>query len=199
MNKTVLIIMSLLIISTPTLASNKLGKDVQPDNLFPSVKFETNVGNIVVELDRNKAPITTNNFLTYVINGGYDGTIFHRIVKGFVVQGGGYDVLYHERQQNKPIFNESGNGLKNEAYTIAMARENPPHSATNQFYFNMEDNESLDPGKSWGYAVFGMVMEGTEILDLISGAITHRNQELGWDEVPVKKITLKKIYILPES
>jgi len=153
----------------------------------------------MLEANNPKAPITTNNFLTYVSSGNYDGTIFHRIVKDFVVQGGGYDVLYHERKQNKPIFNESGNGLKNEMYTIAMARENNPHSATNQFYFNMQDNDSLDPGKSWGYAVFGMVMEGSEILDLISGALTHKNQELGWDEVPIKQIVLKKVIVLDEK
>jgi peptidyl-prolyl cis-trans isomerase A (cyclophilin A) len=180
-------------------SKNQSGINVQPDNLFPTVKFETNVGNIIVELDRNKAPITTNNFLTYVVTGAYDGTIFHRVVENFVVQGGGYDVLYHARKQNQPIFNESGNGLKNEAYTIAMARENNPHSATNQFYFNMQDNDSLDPGKSWGYAVFGMVMEGTDILDLINGALTHKNKELGWDEVPINKITLKAVVVLPEK
>lgn len=199
MNKQLCFVFFSLLVSPWAQANNKLGINVQPDNLFPSVRFETNIGNIVVELDRNKAPITTNNFLTYVVAGSYDGTIFHRIVKDFVVQGGGYDVLYHERKQNKAIFNESGNGLKNEAYTIAMAREAKPHSATNQFYFNMQDNDSLDPGKTWGYAVFGMVMEGTDILDLMSGAITHRNTELGWDEVPVKKIVLKQVVILPEQ
>ena len=86
-----------------------------------------------------------------------------------------------------------------EVYTIAMAREDNPHSATNQFYFNMEDNDGLDPGKTWGYAVFGMVMEGTEILDLIGGALTHKNKELGWDEVPVNKIVLKQVVVLPEG
>lgn len=178
---------------------NKAGQDIQPDNLFPRVKLETAVGAVVVELDRIKAPITTNNFLAYAAKGTYNNTIFHRVVAEFVVQGGGYDMFYGEREQLAPIYNESGNGLKNELYTIAMAREDEPHSATSQFYFNMGDNPGLDPGKGWGYTVFGVVIEGTEILDAISKANTHVHPELGWEDVPVKEILLKKVTILPEQ
>ncbi len=172
---------------------------IQPDNFFPQVKIETNIGNIIVELDRLRAPITTNNFLSYVVTGAYDGTIFHRVVKDFVVQGGGYDILYNERTQQKAIFNESGNGLKNQKYTIAMARVDDPHSATNQFYFNMADNKSLDPGKTWGYTVFGLVMQGSEVLDLISNSQVHFNKELGWDEVPINPIIIKKIILIKQE
>ncbi|WP_210330356.1 peptidylprolyl isomerase [Aliikangiella sp. G2MR2-5] len=174
------------------------GEKVQPDNLFPKVLLETNVGNIVVELNRHRAPITSNNFLTYVVSGRYDGTVIHRVVPEFVVQGGGYDILYHPKKQDKPIFNESGNGLKNTAYTIAMAREEDPHSATNQFYFNLADNDNLDPGKSWGYSVFGLVLEGEEVLDTIGRAETHYHTELGWDEVPVKQFVVKKATLINE-
>ncbi|WP_444995644.1 peptidylprolyl isomerase [Aliikangiella sp. IMCC44359] len=183
--------------SNLVLANN--GEKIQPDNLFPRVSFETPVGKILVELDRSRAPITVNNFLTYAASGAYDGTIFHRVVADFVIQGGGYDVSYQPREQKAPIFNESGNGLKNELHTIAMARENPPHSATNQFYFNMADNESLDPGKGWGYTVFGVVVEGSEILDLIGKAQTHVKPGLGWEDVPVRPIVLKKVTILAEE
>lgn len=179
--------------------SLSLGQKVQPDNLFPQVKIETQFGNIIVELDRHRAPITANNFLGYVISGTYDGTIFHRVVKDFVVQGGGYDILYNPKKQSKPIYNESGNGLKNKSYTIAMAREADPHSATNQFYFNLSDNNTLDPGRDWGYAVFGTLMQGEEVLDLISSAVTHTSPELGWDEVPKNTIIIKKISVLVEE
>ena len=108
-------------------------------------------------------------------------------------------LFYAERSTHKPIFNESGNGLKNELYTIAMAREDEPHSATSQFYFNLADNDNLDPGKTWGYAVFGLVMEGTDILDTLVKTPTHRHPELGWDDVPVKTVMLKKASILAEE
>lgn len=183
--------------SFSTFASD--GSEIQPDNFFPKVQLETKVGKIIVELDRTLAPITVNNFLAYAKKGTYDQTIFHRVIADFVVQGGGYDVTYQERKQMKPIFNESGNGLKNQLYTIAMAREKNPHSATSQFYFNLGDNTSLDPGKGWGYTVFGMVMEGSDVLDLIAGVKTHTHPVLGWKDVPVKEIILKKVTILPED
>ena len=185
-------------LTADTVFAETAGEKVQPDNLFPRVKIITNVGDIIVELDRNRAPITVNNFLTYVVTGRYDGTIFHRVVAEFVVQGGGYDILYNPKSQEKPIFNESGNGLKNEIYTIAMAREDDPHSATSQFYFNLSDNTNLDPGSTWGYTVFGVVMEGESVVDTIGRAQTHRNEKLGWDEVPVKQFVVKKVEVLPE-
>ena len=195
-----IIIFTLSLTSTSLLATdNEAGANVQPDNLFPRVLLETSVGKVVVELDRNRAPITSNNFLTYVISGHYDQTIFHRVIKDFVVQGGGYDGFYSERPLDKSIFNESGNGLKNKLYTLAMARDEDPHSATSQFYINMADNAGLDPGKDWGYTVFGLVMEGEEVLDLISGAQTHTHPQLGWEDVPKTIITLKKASVIAEE
>ncbi|MBV1911535.1 MAG: peptidylprolyl isomerase [Kangiellaceae bacterium] len=178
-------------------AAPQPGAEIQPDELFPVVEMHTVVGKIVVELDRYKAPITVNNFLYYVNNGSYDGTIFHRVEKEFVVQGGGYDKNMAERDRIKPIFNESGNGLKNEMFTIAMAREKDPHSAMRQFYFNMTDNEGLDPGKQWGYTVFGNVIEGEEVLELISAVEVHIHPQLHWENVPVRTILLKRAVLLP--
>ena len=177
-------------------AQEQLGSSIQPDNLFPVVELQTSAGKIKVELDRLRAPITTNNFLYYVVTGSYDGTIFHRVEKDFVVQGGGYDEKFAERKQQAPIFNESGNGLKNEIFTIAMARETNPHSAMRQFYFNMADNPGLDPGKTWGYAVFGIVMEGEEVLELISSTQTHIDPTYNWENVPVRPIFLHKAILL---
>ena len=174
------------------------GKDVQPDNLFPQVLIETSVGNVLIELDRTRAPITVNNFLAYVMAGHYDGTIFHRVIRDFVVQGGGYDIFFGERPLRPEIYNESGNGLKNQLYTIAMAREKEPHSASAQFFFNMGDNTSLDPGKDWGYTVFGMVMEGSDVLDLISRGQTQVHPQLGWEDVPLKPVVLKKARVVAE-
>ena len=172
------------------------GESIQPDDLFPRIQLDTTAGKIIVELDRLRAPITSNNFLFYVINGSYDGTIFHRVVKDFVVQGGGYNEHFTERKSEGTIFNESGNGLKNEMFTIAMARENDPHSSTRQFYFNMSDNDNLDPGRNWGYTVFGNVTEGEDILELIANSKVHRHEELDWDDVPVRPIFLKKATLL---
>ncbi|MET1256561.1 peptidylprolyl isomerase [Aliikangiella maris] len=192
------IIFSLIAFFSVTCLAND-GAKIQPDNLFPRVQLDTPAGKIIVELDRSRAPITVNNFLAYAADGTYDGTIFHRVVADFVVQGGGYDQLYNPKKQNKPIFNESGNGLKNKMYTVGMARESNPHSATSQFYFNLSDNDNLDPGRDWGYTVFGIVVEGIEIIDMIGKAQTETNPQLGWENVPVKPILLKKATILKEE
>lgn len=173
------------------------GSQIQADNFFVQVKLETTMGDIVVELDRSRAPITVNNFLRYVDKRSYEGTIFHRIVPDFVVQGGGYDRDYKEQPKYPQIYNESGNGLKNDVYTIAMAREDNPHSANRQFYFNMADNESLNPGRRWGYAVFGIVIEGEEVLDKMAQVETHYHAIYGWADVPKEAIILKKASILP--
>lgn len=164
-----------------------------PDNMFPSVKLETSMGDIVVELNRMRAPITVNNFLRYVLEGEYDGTIFHRVMPGFVVQGGGYTKDIEEKTEHEAIFNESGNGLKNITGSIAMARFDDPHSATRQFYFNMENNTSLDPNsRSWGYAVFGMVVSGMEVLEAISDVETGYSEALDAEDVPVAPVILIK-------
>jgi len=164
-----------------------------PDNMFPSVKLETSMGDIVVELNRMRAPISVNNFLRYVLEGSYNGTIFHRVMPGFVVQGGGYTENIEERPEHEEIFNESGNGLQNITGSIAMARFDDPHTATRQFYFNMNNNTSLDPNsRSWGYAVFGMVVSGMEVLEAISDVETGYSEALDAEDVPKTPVILIK-------
>lgn len=172
--------------------------DIQPNTLFPKVKLTTSMGNIVVELDRSRAPLTVDNFLTYVVNGHYDNTLFHRIIPGFVVQGGGLDLQKNEKTTLPPIANESGNGLSNAMGTIAMARDNEPHTATSQFYFNIADNERLDPSsRRWGYAVFGEVIQGEEVLQKMSSVATHIDKTLNWPDFPIENVILIKAELLP--
>ena len=145
---------------------------------MPYVELETTMGNIVIELNQEKAPNTVANFLEYVKSGHYDGTIFHRVIDGFMIQGGGMDANMTEKSTNAPIQNEADNGLKNEVGTIAMARTSDPHSATAQFFINVKDNSFLNfSGKNpqgWGYAVFGKVTEGMDIVNKIKGAPTGK-------------------------
>lgn len=163
----------------------------------PRVSLKTNLGTIVLELDPEKAPKTVENFLAYVKSGHYKGTIFHRVIDGFMIQGGGFDKKMKEKPTIRPpIKNEAQNGLKNEPYTIAMARTSDPHSASAQFFINVNNNEALNyPGRDgWGYAVFGKVVEGTEVVDQIKLAEgtqvgEHRN-------VPVKPIVIESATIL---
>lgn len=174
--------------------------DIQPDTLYPQVEFDTSLGKIVVELDRTRAPITVDNFLTYVVKGEYDNTIFHRVISDFVVQGGGLNPKLEELPAGKPIVNESGNGLTNSMGTIAMARDNEPHSATRQFYFNVADNTKLDPSKRrWGYAVFGEIIEGKTVLEAMAVVETTTNAKLNWPDVPVTPIILKTAKLLPKK
>jgi len=164
-----------------------------PDNLFPVVDLETRIDVVEVELNRMRAPATSNNFLRYVLEGKYDGTIFHRVMPGFVVQGGGYTAEIEEKAEYDSIINESGNGLQNIRGSIAMARYNDPHSATNQFFFNMENNTSLNPSsRNWGYAVFGEVIAGMEVLDAIEAVETGYSEALDAEDVPVKQVLLIK-------
>lgn len=170
---------------------------IDPDNLFPQVKLQTNMGVIIVELDRTKAPLTVDNFLSYVVKGEYDNTIFHRVEKEFVVQGGGYSTDKELKESDKTIVNEAGNGMKNDFATIAMARENKPHSANRQFFFNLADNNSLNPGRKWGYAVFGAIVEGEEVLVNMGNVAVDYDESLGWENVPVKALVLEKATLLP--
>lgn len=186
----------LLLLTLPCSANDKI---IDPDNLFPQVKLETSMGIIIVELDRIKAPITVNNFLTYVVSDEYNNTIFHRVIAEFIVQGGGYTANFEQKKVNNTISNESGNGLKNEIGTIAMAKERRPHTANRQFFFNVSDNTSLDPGRGWGYAVFGAVIEGQEVIDSMALVKTDYNDEMDWEDVPVKPILLLKATLLPAS
>ena len=146
---------------------------LNPPPVNPEVKFVTTEGDFIVQLDPRRAPLTVRNFLEYVRSGFYNGTIFHRVVPGFVVQGGGFTDTYKEKKTRKPIPNESGNGLSNLRGTIAMARETAPHSATSQFYINLADNTKLDPQPNrWGYAVFGRVISGMKTIDDIASLPT---------------------------
>lgn len=195
-----LLLIGLLILSGVCVANSKQdGSHIQPDNFYPRVKLETTMGDIVVELDRSRAPITANNFLRYVDKRSFEGTIFHRVIADFVVQGGGYDEEFKEPAKFPTIFNESGNGLKNDMYSIAMARQNEPHTANRQFFFNLNDNESLDPGRGWGYAVFGSVVEGYEVVDAMAQVETEYKPLIGWPDVPKTAIILKKATVLPEQ
>lgn len=178
--------------------SAPIGEKIQKNNFYPQVKLETSMGDIVVELSRSKAPLTTNNFLTYVSQKEFDNTLFHRIIPDYIVQGGGYDPEFNEKKSNHKIINESGNGLKNRAYSIAMARLNDPHSAKRQFFFNVSDNENLDPGRNWGYTVFGQVVEGQEVIDQMSVVETEVNPIIGFPDTPKENIILIRARILPE-
>jgi len=159
----------------------------------PVVVLETSMGNITVELDGAKAPKSTENFLKYVEKGHYNGVIFHRVIPGFMIQTGGMNPDMSEKGTDKPIRNESRNGLTNKRGTLAMARTANPHSATAQFFVNLKDNASLDQGD--GYAVFGKVIEGMEVVDKIAGVRTTSKK--GHDDVPVEPITIKSAKLVP--
>ncbi len=143
------------------------------------VRLTTSMGDITLELDAEKAPETVANFLSYVRDGHYVNTIFHRVIKGFMIQGGGFEAGLKQKPTRAPISNEAGNGLGNARYTIAMARTSEPHSATAQFFINVADNEFLNhtapSGQGWGYCVFGKVVEGTEVVDSIVKVRTVKN------------------------
>jgi len=159
-----------------------------------SVRLDTSAGPIHIELDEVKAPLSTQNFLDYVRKGHYDGTVFHRVIKGFMVQGGGMDKAMKQKNTAAAIQNEAKNGLKNERYTVAMARTSDPHSATAQFFINTVDNDFLNfsgEGAGWGYAVFGRVVDGTAVVDAIENVRTGRN------DVPVDMVVIERAVELP--
>jgi peptidyl-prolyl cis-trans isomerase A (cyclophilin A) len=189
----------LIILAVFTFMASAKNIDIAPDNLYPQVKLETSMGVIIVELDRIKSPITVDNFLTYVVTEEYNNTVFHRVIKDFIVQGGGYNEDFSIKKTNENIVNESGNGLKNESFTIAMAKENHPHTANRQFFFNVADNKNLDPGKKWGYAVFGSIVEGEEVVSAMAGVKTNYDESMAWNDVPIEPITLIKATLLPAT
>jgi peptidyl-prolyl cis-trans isomerase B (cyclophilin B) len=162
------------------------------------VKLETNKGDILIALDAGKAPETSANFIQYVRDGHYDGTIFHRVINGFMIQGGGFDKDMNQKQTRGTIKNEADNGLKNEAYTIAMARTSDPHSATAQFFINVKDNDFLNfssrSPQGWGYAVFGKVTEGKDVVDAIK-AVKTGNRGFHQD-VPVEPVVILKATVV---
>lgn len=162
----------------------------------PRVELVTTHGSMVLELDPAKAPVTTENFLRYVRDGHYDGLIFHRVIAGFMAQGGGYEADYSERETRDPIENESHNGLSNERGTIAMARTSDPHSATAQFFINLVDNQRLDgaPGR-WGYTVFGRLVEGLDVLDKI-GAVPTGSGGPFRSDVPQAPVVIQQARVI---
>ncbi len=165
----------------------------------PQVELQiTGHGNIVIELDADKAPKSAENFLAYVKKGHYDGTIFHRIIDGFMVQGGGFAPGMSQKPSDAPITNEANNGLKNNKYTLAMARTQDPHSASAQFFINVADNGFLNhtapSQQGWGYAVFGKVISGTDVVDKLGKVKTGRK---GFhDDVPVDDVVIGKAVVL---
>lgn len=159
------------------------------------VKVETSAGDFVIQLDESRAPLTVANFLQYVNDGFYAGTIFHRVVNGFVIQGGGYTPDLVQKPPRSAVVNESGNGLSNRRGSVAMARTAEPHSADAQFYINLADNLALDSKPTrWGYAVFGEVIQGLEIVDDIGHRVTGSKGGMG--DVPVEPVVIKKISVV---
>lgn len=162
------------------------------------VTIETNLGSIKLELDPQKAPVTCANFLKYCQSGFFEGTIFHRVIKGFMIQGGGLTAdMENKKGAYAPIENEANNGLKNDKYTIAMARTSDPHSATSQFFINVADNSFLNHTaktlNGWGYAVFGKVVEGQDVVDAI--AKVHTGRSGMYRDVPEDVITIRKVIV----
>jgi len=164
---------------------------------LPQVKLETSMGDIVIELNEEKAPKSVANFLSYVEDGHYTGTVFHRVIEGFMIQGGGFDEEFAQKPTKAPIDNEANNGLSNKRGTLAMARTNDPHSATAQFFINVVDNNFLDfqseSGAAWGYAVFGEVVEGMDVIDEIRVVATGNrgfHQDVPNENVLIKSATV---------
>ncbi|MBT9504732.1 MAG: peptidyl-prolyl cis-trans isomerase [Burkholderiaceae bacterium] len=159
-----------------------------------TVELQTNHGAIRIELDDAKAPITVANFLSYVAKGHYDGTVFHRVIKGFMVQGGGFEPGMKQKATDATIQNEANNGLTNDHYTVAMARTSAPHSASAQFFINTTDNGFLnfksESPSGWGYAVFGKVVAGKEVVDAMERVKTGRNG--GHDDVPLEDLVIQR-------
>lgn len=165
----------------------------------PRVRMQTSMGDIVLELDAEKAPRSVENFLRYVREGFYDGTIFHRVIAGFVIQGGGFTADYNKKPTHAPILNEADNGLRNERGTIAMARTFEPHSATSQFYINLKDNAFLDhknaTPRGFGYAVFGHVVKGMDVVDAIARVETGAAGPFPQD-APRQPVIIKDVELL---
>ena len=160
-----------------------------------TVEMTTSAGVLRIELDDEKAPLSVANFLAYVAKGHYDNTVFHRVIKGFMVQGGGFEPGMKQKPTDATITNEANNGVKNKHYTLAMARTSAPHSATAQFFINVSDNSFLDfkseSAQGWGYAVFGRVVAGMDIVDAIERVSTGRKG--GHDDVPLEDVVIQRV------
>ncbi len=188
-----LLTMMLFLTSTQSFATeNKMSET------NPKVKLQTSLGDIVIQLNAEKAPISTKNFLTYVNEGFYDGTIFHRVIPGFMAQGGGFTTEFKQKETNAQIKNEADNGLKNKRGTLAMARTPDPDSASSQFFINYKDNSFLDYSSptpnGWGYAVFGEVVEGMDVVDAMAKAPTGSKGP--HQDVPKTDIVIEKAEVV---
>lgn len=171
-----------------------LGAGISYAEENPVLVLKTSLGDITIELFEKEAPLSTKNFIEYAESGHYDGTIFHRIIDGFMIQGGGFSADMRQKKTNAPIKNESSNGLENKKYTLAMARTSAPDSATSQFFINTVDNDFLDRKKARdgvGYAVFGKVVDGIEVVDKMSRVKTTTKS--GMQDVPVETISIEKV------
>jgi peptidyl-prolyl cis-trans isomerase B (cyclophilin B) len=175
-----------------------IGTSARAQRSNPLVRLETSLGEITLELYPDKAPATVANFLQYVREGLYDGTIFHRVINGFMIQGGGLDTNLNAKPTRAPIQNEADNGMTNQPYTVAMARTSDPHSATSQFFINVADNKSLNHSaktpQGWGYAVFGQVVQGREVVDQIK-AVPTGNRD-GYQNVPLTQVVIVKAMVV---
>ncbi|QDV23309.1 peptidylprolyl isomerase [Aureliella helgolandensis] len=182
-----------------TMMTLSAGQSLAKDN--PIVVIKTNHGDMKVELFADEAPLSTANFLKYAEAGYYDGTIFHRVIPDFMIQGGGFEKGMKKKGTHAPIKNESGNGLKNEKYTLAMARTGDPHSATSQFFINVKDNGFLNRAESQdgvGYAVFGRVIEGMDVVDKIK-MVKTQSLSFAVKDVPVEDVIMTKVEVQKEA
>ena len=197
-----LLLISMATLFSPAYADNH-GESAPKTNPTPEettqtmVTLKTSAGDIKISLNAEKAPVSVENFLAYAKAGQYDGTIFHRVIKGFMVQGGGFEPGMKQKPVNGPIVNEANNGLLNNKYTLAMARTSDPHSATAQFFINAKDNDFLnfssETSSGWGYAVFGEVVDGQEVVDSIENVATGQSGPFG--DVPIEDVIINSVVI----
>ena len=189
-----------LIILLATALVTAAGAMAQPERRHPVVKLQTSMGDIEVELYEDKAPKSVANFLAYVKDGHYDGTIFHRVINGFMIQGGGFTADMQQKPTRNPVENEADNGLKNEAYTLAMARTQDPHSASAQFFINVKNNDFLNhtskTPQGWGYAVFGKVVKGQGVVNKIKAVATGSKGM--FDDVPLQAVVIEKAEVVEQ-
>lgn len=191
--RTIILFMMLSLTSTLSFSTEKTMSDTQT-----KVKLTTTLGEVVIQLNTEKAPVSSANFLTYVNEGFYNGTVFHRIIPDFMAQGGGFDTSFNQKAVHAPIKNEANNGLKNTRGTLAMARTNDPDSATAQFFINYKDNSFLNhtsqTSSGWGYAVFGEVIEGMDVVDAMAKQATSNRG--GHENVPKTDIVIEKAEVV---
>jgi cyclophilin family peptidyl-prolyl cis-trans isomerase len=181
------------------LLAGAAGADTPAATPTDRVRVDTTLGSFVIRLETARAPLTTANFLNYVRSGFYSGTVFHRVIANFVIQGGGYDDKYHLKDTQASVANESGNGLSNKRFTVGLARSDAPHSGNAQFYVNLTDNDDLDPTPlRWGYTVFGRVVEGLEVVEKIGR--TPTGPAGPWPkDAPVEPVVIQRIEALPPA